>query len=207
MQGARESAGLSIDELSDRTSIRAGLLREIENNNFIHCGGDTYARGHLRNIAAIISVDAQTLIDLYNSEHSTEVRNIHDLLVENNVTKIPTERKTVSWKSLAIASIVVLAVIAGGQIIISNSKINEEIKSNQESRKNLEERIKNADLHINQVSVSIKTNNNKLVDCLESILNEKGSIILRLFFQFNSIFGIPYHLLMRRQKMFEIYKF
>ena len=122
LQGARESAGLSIDELSDRTSIRAGLLREIENDNFIHCGGDTYARGHLRNIAAVISVDAQTLLDLYNNEHSTEVRNIHDMLVENNVTKIPTERKTISWKSLAIASIVVLAVIAGGQIIISNSK-------------------------------------------------------------------------------------
>ena len=122
LQGARESAGLSIDELSERTSLRAGLLREIENDNFVHCGGDTYARGHLRNIAAVISVDAQTLIDLYNNEHSTEVRNIHDMLVENNVTKIPTERKTISWKSLAIASIVVLAVIAGGQIIISNSK-------------------------------------------------------------------------------------
>lgn len=122
IQGARESAGLSIDELSDRTSIRSGLLREIEDNNFIHCGGDTYARGHLRNIAAVISADAQTLIDLYNNEHSTEVRNIHDMLVENNVTKIPTERKTISWKSLAIASVVVLAAIAGGQIIISNSK-------------------------------------------------------------------------------------
>jgi cytoskeletal protein RodZ len=122
MQGARESAGLSIDELSERTSIRAGLIKEIEKNNFVNCGGDTYARGHLRNIAAVISVDAQTLIDLYNNEHSSEVRKIHDMLVENNVTKIPTERKTVSWKSLAIASIVVLAVIAGGQIIISNSK-------------------------------------------------------------------------------------
>ena len=122
LQGARESAGLSIDELSESTSLRAGLLREIENNNFIHCGGDTYARGHLRNIAAVISVDAQTLIDLYNNEHSTEVRKIHEMLVENNVAKIPTERKTISWKSLAIASIVVLAAIAGGQIIISNSE-------------------------------------------------------------------------------------
>jgi hypothetical protein len=44
------------------------------------------------------------------------------MLVENNVAKIPTERKTISWKSLAIASIVVLAAIAGGQIIISNSE-------------------------------------------------------------------------------------
>ena len=122
LQGARESAGLSIDELSERTSLRAGLLREIENDNFVHCGGDTYARGHLRNIAEIISVDAQTLVDLYNNEHSTEVRKIHDMLVENSVTKIPTERKTISWKSLAIASLVVLAVIAGGRIIISNSE-------------------------------------------------------------------------------------
>ena len=122
LRGARESAGLSIDELAERTSIRAGLLREIEKNNFVHCGGDTYARGHLRNIAPIISVDAQTLIDLYNKEHSSELRKIHDMLVENNVTRIPTERKTVSWKSLAIASILVLAAIAGGQVIISNSK-------------------------------------------------------------------------------------
>ena len=121
IQGARESAGFSIDELSERTSLRSGLLREIENDNFVHCGGDTYARGHLRNIAAVISVDAQTLIDLYNDEHSTEVRKIHDMLVENNVTRIPTERKTISWKSLALVSIVVLVAFAGGRIIISNS--------------------------------------------------------------------------------------
>ncbi len=122
LRAARESAGLSIDELAEATSLRAGLLNEIEKNNFVHCGGDTYARGHLRNIAPKISVDAQTLIDLYNEEHSTEARTIHDMLVENNVTKLPSERKTLSWKPLAIASIVVLAAIAGGQIIISNSE-------------------------------------------------------------------------------------
>lgn len=122
LRGARESAGLSVDDLAERTSIRAGLIKEMEKNNFIHCGGDTYARGHLRNIAPIVFADAQTLIDLYNQEHSTEQRLIHDMLVENNVSKIPTERKTISWKTLAIASVVVLAAVAGGQVIISNSK-------------------------------------------------------------------------------------
>jgi cytoskeletal protein RodZ len=122
LQGARESAGLSIDELAERTSIRAGLLREIEKNNFSHCGGDTYARGHLRNIAPIIGVEPQTVVDLYNNEHSSEVRKIHDMLVENNVTRIPTERKSISWKTLAIASVVVLVAVAAGQIIISNSE-------------------------------------------------------------------------------------
>ena len=122
LRAARESAGLSIDELAESTSIRPGLIREIEKNNFVHCGGDTYARGHLRNIAPKISVDAQTLIDLYNEEHSTGARTIHDMLVESKVTKLPKERKTLSWKPLAIASIVILAAIAGGQIIISNSE-------------------------------------------------------------------------------------
>jgi cytoskeletal protein RodZ len=122
LQQARESAGLSVDELAELTSIRGGLIKEMEKNNFVQCGGDTYARGHLRNIAPKIFVDPQTLIKFYNEEHSTEARTIHDMLVENNVTKLPSERKTLSWKPLAIASIVVLAAIAGGQIIISNSK-------------------------------------------------------------------------------------
>ena len=122
LRSARESAGLSVDDLAERTSIRAGLIREMENNNFIHCGGDTYARGHLRNIAPLISANAQELVDLYNEEHSTDSRKIHEMLVENNVTKIPTERKTISWKSLAVASIVLLLALAAGQIVISNSK-------------------------------------------------------------------------------------
>ena len=122
MQRARESAGLSIDELSSRIAIRAGLLTEMENNNFIHCGGDTYARGHLRNIAVHIFVDPQTLLYLYNEEHSSESRKIHDMLVENNVTRIPTERKSIKPKSLVIASVVLLSAIAVGQIIISNSE-------------------------------------------------------------------------------------
>ena len=122
LQGARKSAGLSIDQLAGVTSIRPGLLIEMEQNNFVNCGGDTYARGHLRNIATKIFVDPQTLIDLYNEEHSSQSRKIHDMLVENNVTKIPTERKSISPKTLALASVIVLAAIAVGQIIISNSK-------------------------------------------------------------------------------------
>ena len=121
MRGARESAGLSVDDLAERTSIRAGLIKEMEKNNFINCGGDTYARGHLRNIAPLISTNAQVLIDLYNEEHSTDSRKIHEMLVENNVTKNPTERRSITWKTLATASIVVIAAVAIGQIIVSNS--------------------------------------------------------------------------------------
>ena len=119
---AREDAGLSIDELAHIVVLRSRLITEMESNNFAQCGGDAYARGHLRNIAAHILVDPQTLLDLYNEEHSSESRKIHDMLVENNVTKIPTERKSIAPKSLVIASVVLLSAVALGQIIISNSQ-------------------------------------------------------------------------------------
>jgi len=120
IRDAREAARLSIPSLSEATSIRIGLLTEMENNNFVHCGGDTYARGHLRNIAPKIGLDAQALINLYNEEHSTEHRAIQDLLVENNVMQVPREEKRISWKIPAIASLGVLLVLGLSQIIISN---------------------------------------------------------------------------------------
>jgi cytoskeletal protein RodZ len=102
------------------TSIRNGLLLEMEANNFSHCGGDTYARGHLRNIAMKIGANPQELVDLYNEEHSAEHRAIHDLLVENNVAQMPRESKKISWKVPAGISIAVLVAVSIIQIVVSN---------------------------------------------------------------------------------------
>jgi cytoskeletal protein RodZ len=120
IRDAREAARLSIESLSDSTSIRIGLLTEMENNNFSHCGGDTYARGHLRNIAAKVGIDPQVFIDLYNEEHSAEHRAIQDLLAENNVMQVPREKKKISWKVPATISVSILLVIGIVQIVISN---------------------------------------------------------------------------------------
>jgi cytoskeleton protein RodZ len=117
---AREAARLGIEDLSAVTSIRVGLLTEMELNNFSHCGGDTYARGHLRHIAVKIGLEPQLLIDLYNEEHSTQSRAIQDLLVENSVMKIPREKNQLSWKIPAVASVTILVAIAVAQIITSN---------------------------------------------------------------------------------------
>jgi cytoskeletal protein RodZ len=120
IRDAREAARLSLESLSESTSIRMGLLTEMENNNFSHCGGDTYARGHLRNIAAKVGIDPKVFIDLYNEEHSTEHRAIQDLLAENNVMQVPREQKKISWKVPATFSLAILLVIGIVQIVISN---------------------------------------------------------------------------------------
>ena len=120
IRDAREAARISVQSLAESTSIRIGLLTEMENDNFAHCGGDTYARGHLRNIAAKVGIDPQVFIDLYNEEHSTEHRAIQDLLAENNVMQVPREAKNISWKLPAGVSLSVLLVIGIIQIVISN---------------------------------------------------------------------------------------
>ena len=119
---ARIDAGLSVDDLSERTSIRAGLLKEIESDDFTKCGGETYARGHLRNIAPHIKMDSQLLLELFENEQSMQPRRIQEMLAENNVMTNPIDKKTVSWKTLAGISLSTLALLAAVQIIISNSK-------------------------------------------------------------------------------------
>ena len=118
---ARKSAGLSIDDLSESTNIRGALLREIESNEFVHCGGETYARGHLRNIASKLGVDPQIFLKAFEEEQMQADRSMKDLLVENSVMRQPEEARKVSWKVLATISVSSLFVVGLAQIIISNT--------------------------------------------------------------------------------------
>ena len=117
---ARKDAGLSIDDLSAATNIRTTLLRDIENNNFSQCGGDTYARGHLRNIAIKLIVEPQIFLSLFEDEQMHVDRTMQDLLIENNVMREPKEVRKVSWKALVTISVASLLVAGLAQIIISN---------------------------------------------------------------------------------------
>jgi cytoskeletal protein RodZ len=118
---ARRDAGLSIDDLSDATNIRGALLREMEADEFTHCGGETYARGHIRNIAKKLSVDPQPLLDAYETEQGQSVRSIQDLWVENSLIEVPGEPRKVSWKVLAGISITSLLVIGLAQVLFASN--------------------------------------------------------------------------------------
>lgn len=119
LQKAREDAGFSIDELAHIVNLRPGLIRSIESNDFLPCGGDTYARGHIRNIAQAVSANAQELLEIYNAEHSVDSRSIHAQLVENNAAAIRSENRKLSWKVLVGASLSVVVLIGIAQFAIS----------------------------------------------------------------------------------------
>ena len=118
---ARKDAGFSIDDLSDATNIRTALLREMEEDEFINCGGEIYARGHLRNIAKKLNIDERPFLDTYESEQQQSVRSIQDLWVENSIMEEPGKPRKVSWKVLAGISIASLLVIGIAQVVFTNS--------------------------------------------------------------------------------------
>jgi len=119
LQKAREDAGFSVDELSHIVNLRPGLIRAMESNDFLLCGGDTYARGHIRNISQITGSNSQELLAIYDAEHSVESRSIHSQLVDNNAAAMRKENRKISWKVLVSVSLSVVVLIGVAQFAIS----------------------------------------------------------------------------------------
>jgi cytoskeletal protein RodZ len=66
---ARRRVGLSVSQVSQQTRIRESIIRDIERGDFSACGGDFYARGHIRSIASAVGADPAPLISEYDAEH------------------------------------------------------------------------------------------------------------------------------------------
>ena len=70
LAAARTRIGLSVDQLADRTRIRPHVIEAIEVDDFGPCGGDFYARGHLRTLARVLGVDAAPLLEQYDATYA-----------------------------------------------------------------------------------------------------------------------------------------
>jgi len=66
---ARRHAGLTLAQVSQQTRIRESIIASIEQGDFSPCGGDFYARGHIRSIAEVVGTDPAPLIREYDEEH------------------------------------------------------------------------------------------------------------------------------------------
>lgn len=128
LKSARTAAGLSVEELAGRTRIRTALIKELENDNFINCGGDTYARGHIRAIARTLEINGDQLLLEFSETFSPEERPMMDLLVENSAARPPREKKPISWKVLSGIAASIVVVVASVQFVVVINKSNESVK-------------------------------------------------------------------------------
>ncbi|KQW43889.1 hypothetical protein ASC77_21035 [Nocardioides sp. Root1257] len=70
LAAARTRLALSVDQLAERTRIRPHVIESIEVDDFAPCGGDFYARGHLRTLARVLGVDAAPLLTSYDERYA-----------------------------------------------------------------------------------------------------------------------------------------
>jgi cytoskeletal protein RodZ len=107
---ARRQAGLTITQVSQRTCIRETIIRGIERNDFSACGGDFYARGHIRSIARAEGLAPEPLIREYDAtQGATDGITAADVFEPSSPIKLR-ERRRPNW---SLAMLVALAAIVG----------------------------------------------------------------------------------------------
>ncbi len=111
---ARQDAGLSVTQISQQTRIRETVIRGIEHDDFTACGGDFYARGHIRSVAAMVGADAVPLIQEYDAAHGgTRQVSAAETPGPGAPLRLP-RRRWVNWSAavgLVIAAVVICGVV------------------------------------------------------------------------------------------------
>jgi cytoskeleton protein RodZ len=121
LREAREAAGLSVTEVADRTRIRRTLIECIERDDFAPCGGDVYARGHIRALASVVGLDPAPLLAEFERAHGAqEVTATEVLQTEARVARAPRERTGANWTAVMVAALLVIAVIGGFELLHRN---------------------------------------------------------------------------------------
>lgn len=108
---ARRQAGLTVTQVSQQTRIRETIIRGIERGDFSACGGDFYARGHIRSIARVVGLDPDALIAEYDAAHSAphSIR-AAEVFEPSTPIKLKEPRRRFNW---SVAMVLALAVIVG----------------------------------------------------------------------------------------------
>jgi hypothetical protein len=114
---ARRKRGLTLEAVSADTCIRSSLIAAIEADEFGPCGGEVYARGHIRSIARVVGADPEPLVAEFDSTHEVE-----QLPVTEAMSAQPTDpellartvRRRPNWNvamGVALAAICALALV------------------------------------------------------------------------------------------------
>lgn len=72
LRKAREVASLSVDDIASDLRIHVNYIEALEKNNFEILNGPTYVKGYIRNYARLLEIDADPLVEAYQSSVGEE---------------------------------------------------------------------------------------------------------------------------------------
>lgn len=116
LQQARIAAGLTVDDVSTATRVRLPIVHAIEADDFAPCGGDVYARGHIRTLARAVRIDPAPLLEQYDADHGgrpapTPAAPLFE------AERIRPERRGPNWTAAMVAAIVVVIGFVGFTLV------------------------------------------------------------------------------------------
>jgi cytoskeletal protein RodZ len=109
LAAARRRSGLTVSEVSHSTRVTEPIIRGIEQDDYAACGGDFYARGHIRAIARAVGEDPLPLIDEFDSTWRSAKEITAAEAFQPSMPLRKRERRRVRWAAFLAA--LVLAVL------------------------------------------------------------------------------------------------
>lgn len=69
LRSARLANGLSLQDLSEATKIRALVIESMELDDFAPCGGRVYARGQVKSLALTLGMDVEEILATFDVQY------------------------------------------------------------------------------------------------------------------------------------------
>jgi cytoskeletal protein RodZ len=108
---ARQEAGLTVTQVAGRTRIRETLINAIERDDYTLCGGNFYARGHIRSIARVAGIDPEPLIGEYDDAHGGSPQAIPARQAFEPETPVRfRERRSPNWSAAMVVALILVAI-------------------------------------------------------------------------------------------------
>ncbi|WP_249417042.1 helix-turn-helix domain-containing protein [Streptomyces sp. TS71-3] len=119
LQRARLDAGLGIDDISTATRVRIPIVQAIEQGDFSRCGGDVYAKGHIKTLARAVGLDPRPLLERYDAEYGTS-ESLTPASPLFEAERIRPERRGPNWTAAMVAAIVAVIGFVGFTLFQGN---------------------------------------------------------------------------------------
>ncbi len=109
LAAARRHAGLTVADVSERTRVRQPIIQGIEHDDYAACGGDFYARGHIRAIAEVVGTDPGPLIEEFDERWQSSPELTAAEVFQPSMPLRKRERHRMRW--LGFLAVLVLAIL------------------------------------------------------------------------------------------------
>ena len=125
----RESQGLTIDDLSERTKISVKMLHFIESSDWKSLPVEAYVRSYLNSVSSKLGLDAKAVLKMYAEEvgSSYEIREAEPI---KNIAPMTEDEKKPRSKAVPIAIVVILALLIVGLHFVNREKAASDVSAN-----------------------------------------------------------------------------